>query len=202
MKRKLLYIGSASDPHPIYKKLADEYIYVDGLPNSNYFEKDCHGYKLYGDMRCMTNSLNYRFGEFSQVKDDVLRFVKYPLTYYINTEWPDDYDTIKHELSDVTDLYLHGFIPDGSIYDHLPSLQRVWCPYQFGSWDKNKNYSIICIENYEYIDSYIEPNEDSPYYFFEDRNEDDEESENEDEKSNEISFNRNNATIMGPRADF
>lgn len=162
MKRKLLYFGAGDDPHPVYKKLADEYVYIDTIPNFHHFKKGQHGYNLFGTLDNVEKSLHYRFGDFER-NGNVVSFKHFPVTYYLNTLLPQNIKDIQHELSDVTDLYVYCYGPDKSFYSYLPSLQRIWCTINF-PMNSGTDAEVIFFEEYEYHDDYIRK-DDSIYYF-------------------------------------
>ena len=133
----LLYIGALDDTFPIMR-YASEYktfIYVDGLPNSNYFDKSCFGYEMFKNVECLVEVFiqnlhdSYESHEFS--KDVENLFITQTkggqeVLYFYNTLDKDvvNMQYLKGLLNKVTCLVIKGFSP--VIDFDLPNLNKLY----------------------------------------------------------------------------
>ena len=77
-KQTMLYLGAFDDMWPIirYSMWVQHFINVDGLPNSNYFRPECHGYQFCKDEETMVktikNSVPGGYLSWAKKRDNVL----------------------------------------------------------------------------------------------------------------------------------
>ena len=138
----LLYVGALTDMFPVFTKssLHKNFIYVDGLPKSNYF-RNCLGEKISKDVQTLIQSIKtglmtcYKSHK-TFPKDDLTVFHTkggQDIYYFYNTY---DIDMDKNEklrlmLPDVESLYLHGYLP--KINCSLPNLQTIYHTSNFSN---------------------------------------------------------------------
>jgi len=130
----LLYIGAFTDAFPIlrYGSEFKTFIYVDGLPKSNYFPKECHGYKTGKDLESMMSALIEELGDSYDkhaYKEDVVKIYTkggQEILYHYNVIDKDIGQTngLKDILDGVTCLVLKGFSP--KIDFELPNLKKIY----------------------------------------------------------------------------
>lgn len=160
----LLYIGALSDLSPFiggdipkYK----HYIYVDGLPDSNYFDTKDYGYTLYHTLDLFLENVNRKLAEKTSMSQLVpcqncngpncsdlnsTHFISESkngsgirLDYFFNTldRSIQDNPFLKSMLQNVIAMYVAGFIPTIEVITHLPRLQHIYmsrCCYNHSDW--------------------------------------------------------------------
>ena len=137
-----LYVGAGWDTYPLsFGPIVNDhevFVYVDGLPGSKYYDKECNGYK---DSHCEAVMVAAMLRELEEDTDEVVIVEKVAeatyvftfadnkkLWYFMNTK--DTEIALKPQLAQllprVSTLYLCGYAPDQSIYGHLPGLRRIY----------------------------------------------------------------------------
>ena len=137
-----LYIGAGWDAYPLsFGPIVAEhevFIYVDALPESNYYAKDCNGFKDSNSEASMVAAMLGELKEGAKHQADVEKVAPgtYVFTfadgkrlwYFMNTK--DTKMALRPELSQwlprVSTLYLCGYAPNQSIYVQLPNLRRIF----------------------------------------------------------------------------
>src|SRR5947209_9899084 len=130
----LLYIGAFTDAFPILRHASEfkKFIFVDGLPKSNYFDKKCWGYRHSKDLESMISALIEELGDSYEkhaYKEDVVKIYTkggQEILYFYNVMDKDISNTnrLKDLLNRVTCLFVKGFSP--KIDFELPNLEKIY----------------------------------------------------------------------------
>lgn len=132
----MLYIGPLVDLWPVkrYAYAHKDFIYVDGLPNSRYFQPDQPGWQLSKDKETMVSKIRDDLqSDEALLSDNALPYDAHTfrlrggatLTYYFNRkdlDIPND-PHLKEILPQVTAIYIHGFSP---VLPPLPLLKHYY----------------------------------------------------------------------------
>src|ERR1043165_2914689 len=118
----LLYIGACEDLSPLtrFAHAHKEFIYVDGLPKSKYFPKECHGGR-YDSVEVIRDTMVWKlkregaFDRYEMLDDHFIIWTSSgaKITYFYNTKDVEmtKNKTLKALLPQVTALYMQGFFP-------------------------------------------------------------------------------------------
>lgn len=129
----MLYVGAFMDMWPVirYGIWVKHFIYVDGLPDSKYFEPVSHGYKFCKDLDVMIQAIkdNVPGGCISvtRVRENVYDFQLngVRLTYIFNT-LTTDLNTVSDLISNITSMYVCGYVPSEFDKKLTPKLRTVF----------------------------------------------------------------------------
>lgn len=131
----LLYIGALTDLRPVvrFAHAHKKFIYVDGLPDSNYFTENQHGFRRASSVKAIRDAMIIQLKReraFKSWKDGDDHFVietigGQTIRYFYNTKDSDiaGKASIQPYLSEVTALYISGFFP--KIDYKLPKLSTI-----------------------------------------------------------------------------
>jgi hypothetical protein len=133
MNQVMLYTGCAYDLFPIrrFSHNHKQFIYVDGLPDSKYFESNQHGYKKCKNINTMISAVikdlqnDNAFNSMYSINENIKIFktvTDIEIIFFFNL--PDnkmkDCKELQEYLPRITSIYLSGFIPKD-----LPKLVNI-----------------------------------------------------------------------------
>ncbi len=150
---KAVYIGSGSDIIPfIVLTHIDEFIYIDGLPQSEFgmmeYETKYFYRAKFLDNLCKLMQNNKI--ELVHKSDNYLEFSKNnrKIKYFINTPFPEKIsDDIIDELHDAENLIICGYFPHKKILELMPKLHTIYgnmhTVYTYDKDDEEEYDSVI-----------------------------------------------------------
>lgn len=130
----MLYIGAFLDMWPIirYSMWVRHFIYVDGLPDSGYFEPEHHGYKFCKDLDTMIAAVsNCVPGGCLSVTKKATGVYDFQLnngivlTYIFNT-LTDTLHKFADTLAPVTSMYICGYAPESFDFTLVQNLRTAF----------------------------------------------------------------------------
>lgn len=147
--RVMLYVGAGADVRPLvfpspWTPVVSDYVYVDGLPGSGYFEKGCAGHDRYKDIDGLLGQVETRFRMWSVAaigaRETIVRNKYYAwhigdsvrLHYFVNTTDQDIIagvdlpGNLQQLVQQASLMYVAGYSPAPSLYRYLPGLVAVF----------------------------------------------------------------------------